>query len=113
MTVRKIPPPSGNLSEKPDHATRKDIDFTGPSAEKRILYINLGIFRYGTDDKAHAASIVLSLILLVMTLIIMLVGLFSSNLGWLEKMQAWIGSAFLFVAGVAIGRGGRDTKPHK
>jgi hypothetical protein len=114
MSPLKIPPPSGHLSEKPDAATRKGLrDFTGPDAENRVLYINAGFFRYGTDDKAHAASIALSMVLLLVALLVMVVGLFSSNVVWLEKMQAWIGSAFLFVAGVAIGRGGRASKRGK
>ncbi len=111
MIVPQIPPPSGELSNKPDKDTKKDLDFTGPSANKRVLYINAGIFKYGTDDKAHAASIALSMVLLAVSLIVMIVGLFSGNTQWLEKMQAWIGSAFLFVAGVAIGRGGKEKKP--
>jgi hypothetical protein len=57
-------PPLGNVSDRPDKETQKGLkDFTSPEAEKRVLFINLGFLRYGTDDKAHAASIILSALL--------------------------------------------------
>jgi len=82
---------------------------TGPAADNRILFINFGFFKFGSDDKAHAGSIVLSVVLLGMALLIILLGMFSENAAWLDKVFAWIGSAFTFVAGVAIGRGGKDN----
>lgn len=109
MPAPTILPPSGDLSPTPDIATKTGLDLTGPTAVNRILYINAGIIRYGTDDKAHAASIALSLLLLLTAIILMVVGLFASNTQWLEKMLSRVGSAFLFVAGVAIGGGGRDS----
>src|SRR6266852_5215840 len=108
MPAPRIPPPSGDLSDTPDLATKTRPDLTGPIAENRILFINARIIRYGTDDKAHAAAITLSLLLLLTALVVMILGLFATNTQWLEKMLSWVGSAFLFVAGVAIGRGGRD-----
>ena len=59
----QIPPPE-NTSSVPDKATKTGLnDYTGPAAESRVLRINLGIFKYGTNDKTHAAALVLSLLL--------------------------------------------------
>jgi hypothetical protein len=35
----------------------------------------------------------------------MMIGLWSDNAAWLEKVLSMVWSAFLFVAGVSIGRG--------
>ena len=112
--AQQIPPPSGDLSDVPDTATKTGLDdFTGRDASNRILFINFGIFKYGTADKSHAGSIFLSLSLLVVALLIMFVGLWSNNTGWLEKVLSYVWSAFLFVAGVSIGRGQSDkTDPN-
>jgi hypothetical protein len=109
MSLPSIPPPSGDLSDRPDRETKKALDFTAPVADNRILFIDAKIFRYGTDDKAHAASIALSVVLLATSIIVMTIGMFSTNTVWLEKTLTWVGGAFTFVAGVAIGRGGRDA----
>jgi hypothetical protein len=104
-----IPPPSGDLSDIPDSETQKGlVDFTGPDASNRILFINLGFFKYGTADKSHAGSIFLSLILILAAFLIMVIGLYSSNVAWLEKILSLVWSAFLFVVGVSIGRGQSD-----
>ncbi|MEH2472998.1 hypothetical protein V1281_005812 [Nitrobacteraceae bacterium AZCC 2161] len=104
-----IPPPNGDLSDVPDNETKKGlVDFTGPDASNRILFINIGFFKYGTADKAHAGSIFLSLILIVVAFSIMVIGLYSANGAWLEKVLSLVWSAFLFVVGVSIGRGQSD-----
>ena len=74
-----IPPPSGDLSSTPDQATKTGLDLTGPVAENRILFINAWVIRYGTDDKAHAASITLSLLLLFTAIIIIIIGSFATR----------------------------------
>jgi hypothetical protein len=104
-----IPPPSGDLSDVPDRETEKGlVDFTGPGASNRILFINLGFFKYGTADKAHAGSIFLSLVLLLVAFAIMIIGLYSGQGAWVEKVLSLVWSAFLFVVGVSIGRGQSD-----
>jgi hypothetical protein len=80
----------------------------GGSAENRLLFINMGIFRYGTDDKTHAAAIVLSGVLLVIGLLVVIIGSFSSNSVWLERALMLIWNAFMFVAGIALGRSGTE-----
>jgi hypothetical protein len=81
---------------------------SGDSAGNRLLFINAGFFRYGTDDKTHAAAIVLSGVLLVIGLLVVIIGSFSSNSAWLERALMLIWNAFMFVAGVALGRSGKE-----
>lgn len=108
-----IPPPSGDLSSTPDKYTAISPDFTGDHAHNRVLYIGTRWFRYGTDDKGHAAALVLSALLLIAALfssLIGLAGLFSgSDAGWVDNLIGWIGNAFLFTAGIAVGKGS-DSK---
>ena len=100
-----IPEP-GNTSPVPDKATKRGLpDFTGPDAPDRILHINLGFFKYGTNDKVHAAAVVFSLLLFTAIVGVLIFGLAATNAGWAEKAFNWLGSAFLFVAGVALGKG--------
>jgi hypothetical protein len=100
--MSKIPPPSGDLSERPDQYTSRD--WTGPAADNRVLHINLPFLKYGTSDKAHAAAIVLSLVLLAVIIFLSFIGIFSHETSWLDKIFTWLGSTFVFVAGVAVGR---------
>ena len=101
-----IPPPSGALSPTPDPETRKGLrDYTSSEgADERVLHINFGFFRYGTNDKAHAAAIVLSMALLLVIVLLMAAGLFSTEAAWKDKLFGWLGTAFTFVSGVAVGK---------
>jgi hypothetical protein len=103
-----IPAPTVGISDSPDQFTATSPDFTGDHAENRILHINLRWFKYGTDDKSHASAIVLSLVLLLLAVIVAVIGAASMYSGkapdWLETLITWIGNAFLFTAGVAIGK---------
>jgi hypothetical protein len=101
-----IPPPDPEVSPVPDKYTRKADDFTGANAGGRVLQINLGFLRYGTNDATHAAAIVLSLILLACIIGVLI---FNMNTPGGEKAFQWLGSAFLFVAGVAVGKGGSSN----
>ena len=101
---QKILPPSGNTSTIPDKATRTGMpDHTGKGAEGRVLHLNLWFFKYGTDDKSHAAAILLSLLLLIIIVVVILWGMDAKNTGWADKVFSWLGSAFLFVTGIALG----------
>jgi hypothetical protein len=106
----EILPPT-NVSSKPDAATKTGlVDFTGPSAPKRVLYVNLGILRYGTNDKVHAAALILSFVLLMALFGVVITGFYLKETGWAERAFTWLGNAFLFIAGVAVGKG---TGPDK
>lgn len=100
-----IPPPH-NLSPKPDKATSKGIsDYTGSAADQRVLHINIWFLKYGTNDKVHAAALVFSLILLITIISLVFVGMDAKNQPWADKTFSWLGGAFLFISGVALGKG--------
>lgn len=100
-------PPLGNVPSEPDEDTKKGLrrDFTSPAAENRVLHINLGFFKYGTDDKAHAGAMVLSMALLAMIALTGLAGFIPGSGEWTKSLLQLLGSAFTFVSGVAIGQG--------
>ena len=90
--------------QQDDIEKKATSDFTAPDAARRVFFLNLGILKYGTDDKVHGAAIFFSLALLAIILIVILVGFASENSAWLDRVFTWLGSAFMFSAGVAIGR---------
>jgi arginine exporter protein ArgO len=99
-----IKPPS-NPSPIPDKYTEKEpVDQTGPKAPGRVFLINFGFVKYGSTDKAHGAAVLLSLILLIIILIVICIGFKIGFSPWLDRVFTWLGSAFLFLAGVAVGR---------
>ena len=106
----QIPPPDGNLSNKPDKDTRRGMDMTGADADNRVLFIDVKLFKYGTADHARAASICLSVILLFLGFVLSIIGLWATNNSALERSIFWISSAFFFVSGVCIGKGGTNTE---
>ena len=102
----QIPPPSNTFSI-PDSATKKGMnDFTGTVADNRVLHINLWVFKYGTSDRTHAAALVLSLLLFA-TIVGVLI--FGHGGDWAKEAFRWLGSSFLFVSGVALGKGGNEA----
>ncbi|MET4293710.1 hypothetical protein [Bradyrhizobium sp. LB5.2] len=108
-TPVNIPAPTSNTSPVPDEDTAKGFDWTGDGrAHNRILHISTKWFRYGTDDKGHAAALVLSALLLVSALlvgIIAVVGLYSGkDPQWVNTLITWVGNAFLFTSGIAVGK---------
>lgn len=100
-----IKAPEGDLSPTPDLYTKTNPDFAaGENAANRVLHIDWKWFRYGTDDKGHAAALVLSMVLLAVSVFVIVVGLIWPQSEWLETVFKWLGGAFLFVSGVAIGK---------
>jgi hypothetical protein len=80
-------------------------DYTGADAPERVLIINLFFLRYGTTDRFQGAAIFLPFFLLSLLAIVIIVGLIKSDeTPWFDRVFSWLGSAFLIVAGVAIGR---------
>ena len=102
----QVKPPTGDLRNDPDADTKK-ADFTAPEAESRVLFLNFGWFRYGTDDKGHAAALILAVLLLLVILVVILVGLAAAYFlqaqpdwldrafNWLDRVFTWLGSGFL------------------
>ncbi|MGF7206719.1 hypothetical protein GGE65_001280 [Skermanella aerolata] len=106
MPNSPIKPPS-NLSPTPDKETAKGIsDYTGQSADNRVLYVDLKFFKYGTRDNVHATALILSLFLFVLVVAIIIAGFFTEATAWVDKVFNWATGAFLFVLGIALGKGG-------
>lgn len=109
VAVPSVPPSPGNPSPVPDADTAKGIDFAASDyVDNRILHINTRCFRYGTDDKGHAAALILSGLLLFSSPFIAIIGAIALYSGkdpqWLQTLVSWIGNAFLFTAGIAVGK---------
>jgi arginine exporter protein ArgO len=100
MALRRLKRP------QPSNVGPRDTpaDYTGVDAPERVLIINLGILRYGTTDRFQGAAIFLSFILLFLLALVMIFGFICGETPLFDRIFGWLGSAFLFVAGVAIGR---------
>jgi len=102
-----IPPPE-NAFPLPDKDTKLGLpDHTGSSsAGGRVLHVNLFIVKYGTDDKAHAAAISLSVLLLIFIAVLSFAPASPEH----DKLISWLESAVLITIGVAIGQGMSGSK---
>jgi peptidoglycan/LPS O-acetylase OafA/YrhL len=100
----QITEPDTGATDEPDRYTKSAPDWTDAKAPERVFFINLGVFKYGTKDKSHGAAVLLALALLVTIILVIGVGLYSGPSPWLDRVFTWLGSAFLFAAGVAVGR---------
>jgi 4-hydroxybenzoate polyprenyltransferase len=60
---------------------------------------------------------VLSALLLLSALVLSAIGAIVAFSGheekWLDTIVTWIGNAFLFTAGIAVGKGGKDVPPQQ
>jgi len=113
-----IPPPPVSGGDTPDQYTRASPDYSGDDpAENRVLHIRTKFFRYGINDKTQAAAIVLSFVLLLSALIVAGIATLQSFAGheakWVDTLVTWIGNAFLFTAGVALGKSGNGSGGNK
>jgi len=108
MTKPEIPPLQIVPSSNPDKKTKLAPDWTSKTASDRIIYINLWFFKYGTKDKAHGAAVIFSLLLLFMIGAVIALGYSQSSPEWSIEAFSWLGSTFLFIAGVAVGRNKAD-----
>ena len=112
MQIPSIPEPSGITPDTPDRETKKGLgDWTNPQgASGRVFYMNLKVFHYGTDDKTHAASIFLSIIIAVFMLLVLLIGLATTFAPIAERLLTGLMSAFTITIGIAVGKSGNGTK---
>ena len=90
------------VSTKPDKHTSASTFFQG-GAPNQVLMIDLGFFKYGTDDKGHAASLLLSFFLLLLLCVLFPIGAFFDRVWVVDALQI-LGTAFTLVSGVAIGK---------
>jgi hypothetical protein len=113
--IPQIPPPSSGLSTVPDKDTKKGLpDYTAREAPERVLHINLWFFKYGTNDKAHAAALVLSVLLLsIIVGVIIFINSEGAASEWADRVFGWLGSAFMFISGIALGKGSNGDIPPK
>ena len=96
---------------KSNQVVHKDSpsDYTGDDASERVLRVNLLFLKFGTKDRVQGAAIMLSVLLLICVMAVSLLGFFStdpSKILLFEKIFSWLGSTFVFVSGVAVGRAG-------
>lgn len=89
-----------------DRKLDKPTDYTGGDpAAGRVLVINLGFFKYGTSDRFQGAAILMSVILLGLVATLLIASILADIPdNRFDKIFSWLGSAFLLVVGVAIGR---------
>jgi hypothetical protein len=71
-----------------------------------VLRINLGIIRYGTDDKTQGAAVIFSLLLFMAMCMVIVFGMTTVDHTWADKLLQWLGAVFTLVVGVAIGKSG-------
>lgn len=95
--------PPEKTPDTPDADTATGPMFIPDGAPHQVLRINLKWFSYGTDDKPHAASLLLSFMIGFLLLIVFVVGLIFDRT-WIPDALKILGTAFTFTAGVAIGK---------
>lgn len=99
-------PPAGDVKPVDDLS-----DYTGDSASDRTFFINFYFMKFGTTDRIQGAAVMFSLFLLLLIFLTIFLGAGSSNkeqMAWLDQAFRWLGSAFLFAIGIALGRSGRS-----
>ncbi|MEP3277394.1 MAG: hypothetical protein ABJN26_22565 [Stappiaceae bacterium] len=100
--VKITSPPA--QADFPDSETSKNPDYAADAnAEGRVFHFNKWGVKYGVDDKGHAASIILSIILALLLAFVFLVGAFADR-SWISDAIKILGTAFTLTAGVAIGK---------
>jgi hypothetical protein len=109
MTNLPIPTPDENISSEPDKYTKKSPDMTGEHAENRIFFFNCRVFRFGTDDKAYAGALILSVIIMTAILFVCVLMAFSDNEG-LKSIAGLLVTAFTGTSGYAVGRATSSPK---
>jgi hypothetical protein len=102
--------PGKEPSVLPDLDTARDPDqSTDGVVPGRVLHIRLGWLNLGTSDKAYAAALILSAAILgtsvVVAVMAAIVSAMGGQTGWTDSLLAWLGNAFLFTAGIAVGQG--------
>lgn len=103
------PPPDPPF--EPDRDTKKHPGFDKGGGPGQVFHFQKWGISYGTDDKGHAAALILSFFLLCfMALLFLLwsvVNIFNdvSGQSWISDALKIFGPIFTLVVGVAIGKG--------
>ena len=101
MTLEIPPPPP--QSKFPDGATKKS-PFTKGEGDGQVFHFQKWGLSYGTDDKGHAASLILSVLLFIGLILCLILGAYGNNSTFVLEIAKVMGSAFLIVAGIAVGK---------
>ena len=88
-------------STKPDKYTR--MSFFEGGAPGQVFMVDWAGIKYGTDDKGHAAAVILSVLLLILLGGVVVLGSIFDR-SWIPAALQILGPAFTFVAGVAVGK---------
>lgn len=89
--------------DTPDKATSRAPCFTNGDGAGQVFHFHgLGI-NYGTDDKGHAAALILSVLSLGAICALSLIYAFSNASALADPIKA-LSTAFVFIAGIAIGK---------
>ena len=102
-----VPPVAG--PDVADHATRRSPDFTGEQADGRVFLFNRWGIKYGVDDKAHAAALILSFIIMVLFAFVAVVGMIVERT-WTGDAIKILGTGLTLTTGIAIGQSGGKGK---
>lgn len=92
------------VATQPDKHTKKDPVFFDGAAPNQVFRLHFGFVSYGTDDKGHAASLILSIMIGILLILAFGIGAFVERT-WIPDALKLLGTAFTLVAGVAIGKG--------
>ena len=100
----EVPP-----SDQPDAYTAKAPDFTSDGdVPDRMFLVNTPWFKYGTNDKWHAASMVLSIVLVALLAVLGAIDLLTSRSGngsaQSTSALSVIGTLLSLTVGIAVGR---------
>lgn len=68
--------PVGQVPSVPDKHTKKDSVFFDGAAPNQVFRLHLGFVSYGTDDKGHAASLILSIMIGLLLMTVFSIGAF-------------------------------------
>ena len=88
------------ISQEPDPITSTFIK--GGAPNQIFMFDRFGL-KYGTDDKGHAASIILSVLLLFLLGGLFILGAIVDR-PWFPDAIKILGTTFTFVAGVGVGK---------
>jgi hypothetical protein len=86
-----------------EESDRHTARFFPGGAPNQVFMLDRFGFKYGTDDKGHAAAIILSVLLLALLGCLIVLGTFFDR-SWIPDALQILGTAFTFVAGVAVGK---------
>ena len=101
MPPEILPPPE--TSNVPDRETKLGLpDHTGTgSADGRVMHINLGFLKFGTDDKAQAVAFILTTLML---LLLGAISIWGQDTEQTKAFASLLEKAVLITIGVSVGQ---------